>query len=113
MLQTGLRGGLFFQGTSAISVGQNFSPGPGWKSFTGQAAVPSGSTNVSATLLIQGTNIPNPSDAQFVTLATISLSGSGIVVDGFAMTSPYLTLRGKLNAISGTSAVGSIYIAES
>ncbi len=107
-----LKAGLFFIGSTAVSAGTDRTGTSGWKSFTGRVGVPSGSTNVSATLLIQGTNIPTPTDAEYVTLATISLSGSGIVVDGFAMTSPYKILRGKLTAIQGTSAVASIYVAE-
>lgn len=108
-----LRNGIFF-GSSAVAGtrGTIFTGSPGYKSWTAKVFRPSGSAAVSATFEISATNVPNPTEGDWDPLATVSLSGSGIVSGNFACEAPYNSLSGKLLACSGVLAVGIIYIAE-
>lgn len=67
-------------------------------SFT---ATVSGTGAVAATVLIQARNTAS---GQWITLGTITLSGTTTAVDGFASLVRYLEYRANLTAISGTSA---------
>lgn len=63
-------------------------------------AVVSGTGAVTATVLIEVSN----DDTNFLTLGTITLSGTTSATDGFASDAPWINVRAKLTAISGTSA---------
>ncbi len=54
----------------------------------------------SATVLIQGSD----DGVGWVTLGTITLSGTSPPSDGFASIAPWIEVRGNITAISGTSA---------
>ena len=59
-----------------------------------------GSGAVSATVLVQASD----DGVGWVTLGTITLSGTGTASDGFASMAPWMEVRGDVTAISGTSA---------
>lgn len=66
---------------------------------TFQATV-SGTGAVSATVVIEGSN----DGTNFLTLGTITLTGTTSASDGFASTAPWQYVRARLTAISGTGA---------
>lgn len=70
----------------------------GMKTF--QATV-SGTGAVTATVLVQVSN----DNTNWITLGTISLSGTTSATDGFASEAPWAYYRGNVTAISGTSAI--------
>ncbi len=59
-----------------------------------------GSGAVAATVLVQASD----DGVGWVTLGTITLSGSGITSDGFASSAAWQEVRGDVTAISGTNA---------
>lgn len=67
---------------------------------TYQATV-TGEGAVSATVAIEVSN----DDENFLTLATISLSGTGSATDGFGDDNPWSCVRARLTALSGSGAV--------
>ena len=73
----------------------------GRKSFQ---AFLTGSGAVTSTVLIQGSN----DNSSWLTLATISLSGTGSASDGFVSDEAWLYHRANVSAISGTSAAVTI-----
>jgi len=70
---------------------------------TFQATV-SGTGAVSATVAIE---VSNDGD-NFVTLGTITLSGTTTATDGFAASAPWAVVRANCTAISGTGAALSV-----
>jgi hypothetical protein len=66
---------------------------------TFQATV-TGTGAVTATVLIQVSN----DGTNFLTLGTITLSGTTSASDGFASNAPWVHVRANVSAISGTSA---------
>ncbi len=70
---------------------------------TVQATV-SGTGTVSATVAIEVSN----DNTNFVTLGTITLSGTTSATDGFAFSAPWVYIRSNCTAISGTSAALSV-----
>lgn len=72
---------------------------PGDANRTYQATV-TGSGTVSATVVIQASD----DGVGWVTLGTITLSGTSPQTDGFASTAPWIEVRGDVTAISGTGA---------
>jgi hypothetical protein len=61
-----------------------------------------GSGAVSATVVVEVTN--DRAANQWLTLGTISLSGTTTATDGFASYASWLYVRARLTAVSGTSA---------
>lgn len=66
-----------------------------------QAAV-AGTGAVTATVIIEGSNEGVP--VNYLTLATITLSGTTSASDGFVGTAAWASVRARLTAISGTGA---------
>jgi hypothetical protein len=68
----------------------------------------------SVTLAIQGSNLPSPSvDTDWKDLGTISLTLSTTrASDSFGAAIPWINLRAKVTAISGTGAKVSAYVCE-
>ncbi|TXG77634.1 hypothetical protein E6Q11_02575 [Candidatus Dojkabacteria bacterium] len=77
---------------SAAGKAQN-----GMKTF--QATV-TGTGAVTATVLVEVSN----NNVDFITLGTITLSGTTSSTDGFASEAPWAWYRGNVSAISGTGA---------
>lgn len=73
------------------------------QNYTYQASV-AGSGSVSATVLIQGSNEP-PGNGNWVTLGTITLSGTNSASDGFQSQANWVYIRANLTAISASSTV--------
>lgn len=83
-------------GTGAVNyLGRN----PGNANRTYQATV-SGTGAVSATVLV----LASDDGVGWVTLGTITLSGTGTASDGFAALAPWMEVEGDVTAISGTGA---------
>lgn len=74
---------------------------------TFQAAV-TGTGAVSASVAIKASN--DPSGAHWITLATISLSGTTSATDGFATVAPWPFIKAELTDISGTGAAVSCWM---
>ena len=66
-----------------------------------QATV-TGTGAVSATVIIEAIN--NPASGNWLTLATITLTGTTAATDGFTFDAPWSYVRARLTAISGTGA---------
>jgi len=64
-------------------------------------ATVTGTGAVSATVVIQGRNAAS---GGWVTMATITLSGTATATDGFAILTRYVEYRANLTAVSGTGA---------
>jgi hypothetical protein len=78
------------------------------KSFQGMVT---GSGSLSATLLVQASNMTTPTlNGHWVTLGTITLSGSTAVSDGFASEAPWQWYRGNVQSMSNASAVAQILV---
>lgn len=79
------------------------------KSFHGYIA---GSGNITATIVVQVANTPiAPTVAgQWVTLGTITLSGSAAVSDGFSSEAPWQWYRGNITAMSNANTVAALYV---
>lgn len=71
---------------------------------TFQATV-TGTGAVSATVLLEASN----DGVNFLTLATLSLSGTTAATDGFSMEAPWQYVRTNVTAISGTGAVVDVW----
>ena len=83
---------------TSIGAGSNFQPitsAP--KTFQ---AVVTGTGSVSSTVAVQVSN----DGTNFLTLGTITLSGTTTATDGFASQATWNYCRGNLTAISGTGA---------
>ena len=63
-------------------------------------AVVSGTGAVSATVVVEVSN----NNIDFLTLGTLTLSGTTRAFDGFASAAPWRFIRGNVTAISGTGA---------
>ncbi len=74
------------------------------RNSTFQATV-KGSGSVSATVIIEVSN----DRENFMTLGTITLSGTGAASDGFVSAAPWAFFRAKTTAISGTNAVVTVF----
>lgn len=103
--------GTMFSGVTA--TGAQSSAGPDArqypKSFHGYIA---GSGNITATIVVQASNFPTaPTLAgQWVTVGTITLSGSAAVSDGFASEAPWQWYRGNITAMSNVNTVAALYV---
>lgn len=73
---------------------------------TFQATV-SGTGAVSATVVVQVSN----DNSNFLDLGTITLSGTTSASDGFVSEAPWVFVRGKVTAISGTGAAATLLMA--
>jgi hypothetical protein len=70
-------------------------------------AIVTGTGTVSATVTIQVTNEANTFNgvkANWITMSTITLSGTTTATDGFSTICPWKFVRANITAISGTSA---------
>lgn len=70
-------------------------------------AIINGTGTVSATVVIQATNedaTANGTNANWISIGTISLSGTTNATDGFTTLAPWRWVRCNVSAISGTSA---------
>ena len=85
-------------GAAATATAVNC-PGVG----TVQATV-SGTGTVTATVAVEVSN----DNTNFVTLGTITLSGTTSATDGFAFAAPWVYIRSNCTAISGTNAALSV-----
>jgi len=65
-------------------------------------AVVSGTGAVSSTIIVEVSNETVPTN--YITLGTISLSGTTTATDGFAFTAKWDYIRARITAIAGTSA---------
>lgn len=86
--------------SAVTTVSTSTAAGPaneGWKSFH---AVLTGSGAISCTAKIQVSN----DNTNFIDLATITLSGTTAVSDGFSGEAPWAYYRVDVTAISGTAA---------
>ena len=63
-----------------------------------------GTGAVTATIEIEGSNDSKVSGAEWVSLGTITLSGTTSDTDGFGSVLPWLMVRARLTAITGTGA---------
>lgn len=86
------------QTAAAIAIG--LSSGLGISNGTVQAAV-TGTGAVSATVVVEVSN----DNVNFVTLGTLTLSGTNVAVDGFAFEAPWGFIRTNVTAISASSVV--------
>jgi len=71
-------------------------------------AIVAGTGAVTATVLIQGTNDPTTAagtNEYWVTLGTLTLSGTTFATDGVAVTAPWRWVRTSVTAISGAGAL--------
>lgn len=75
-------------------------------------AIVTGTGAVTATVIIEGSNDSQATEAnvQWVTLGTITLSGTTTDTDGFGSVLPWLLTRARLTAISGTGATVNAFI---
>lgn len=71
------------------------------RSFYGSVA---GTGAVTATILVQG----SLDNSNWLTLATITLSGTTSATDGCALEGPWPYMRGNVSAITGTSAAATL-----
>lgn len=75
--------------------------------YSSYQGIITGTGAVSATIVIQGTNEDasfTGSKSNWVTLGTITLSGTTTASDGFTSTAPWKYSRASVTAISGTAA---------
>jgi|SanBayMetagenome_1026888.scaffolds.fasta_scaffold129697_2 hypothetical protein len=84
---------------AATTTGASASQPPGTTTQTFQATVV-GTGSVSATVLIEATL--NGSD--WLSIGTITLSGTTRASDGLAVAAPWLLFRANVTAVSGTGA---------
>lgn len=95
-------------GATTTGAGSTFGPATsGEKAFQ---AVVSGSGSVSATVLIQVSN--DVTNLGWVTLGTITLSGTTTATDGFVSEASWAYYRANVTAISGTSAAVAVTVAQ-
>ncbi len=73
-------------------------------------AVVTGSGAVTATVVIQVSN--DPTLCGWITLATLTLSGTTTATDGFAMEASWLYIRAKTTALTGTSATVDVVVGQ-
>lgn len=90
--------------SSALATGSSISGRGTAPSFTAQVT---GTGAVSATVVVEGGN-----GQGWVTLGSITLSGSTSVTDGFAMPARYQQYRARLTAISGASALAIVVMGD-
>lgn len=99
---------------SSAATGAGVAMGPNQKDSRKTFHVQvSGSGAVSTTALILGSNI-NSSLAlgNWVTLATVTISGTTVISDGFVAESPWRWYRGQVFAIAGASAIVDIIVGD-
>lgn len=86
---------------TATGAGAASQPYSGQRTF--QAILTGGAGTLTATVSIQVSNeITGPTN--WLTLGTITLSGTGTQTDGFSSDAPWKWVRSNVTAISGTSA---------
>ncbi len=88
---------VMLQSVTAVGVGSNFSATSANRTFQ---ATETGTGTVSATVEVQASD----DGVGWVTLGTITLSGTSPATDGFASSAAWQEVRGNVTAISGTSA---------
>ncbi len=71
-------------------------------------AVVSGSGTVTATVLVQVSN----DGTNWLTLGTITLSGTTTATDGFASEGSWMNYRGNVTALTGTGAAVTLIVAQ-
>lgn len=71
-----------------------------WQSTRSIQARVAGTGAVTATVLVEVSN----DETSYLTLGTITLSGTTSATDGFAISPSFRTIRGSVTAISGTGA---------
>lgn len=69
-----------------------------------------GTGAVTATVVVEVTNVPSVTTS-WLTLGTITLSGTTTAQDGFASAAAWGAIRAKTTAISGTSAIVTVTLA--
>ena len=87
---------VLLNAATTVSSGASFPGGSGNSTY--QATV-RGTGAVSATVLIEASN----DGENYLTLATITLSGTNSSSDGFSSNSAWASVRANLTAISGTN----------
>ena len=90
--------------TTTVASTPTYKESP-WSSFQGIVTGTSGT--VTATILIQGSNEDatfNGTKSNWVTLGTITLSGTAVASDGLTSVSTFRYVRASITAISGTAA---------
>lgn len=91
-------------GATTVSAGPSIS-GAYVAKFSAQAFVV-GTGAVSATVIIEGTN----NDVDWVTIATLNLTGTTRATDGGVAETLWSKIRGRVSAISGTGAAVTVSI---
>lgn len=89
------------------ATGNTYTPSYATRGFAVQPVIKfqayeTGTGAVTGTVLIEGSN--DPSYASWVTIATLTLSGTTAISAGTATTSNWPNVRARTTAISGTSA---------
>ena len=92
------------------TTGAGSTYGPGTSGEKTYQATVTGTGAVTATVLIQASN--NPTNLGWVTLGTITLSGTTTDTDGFATQAGWGYCRANVTAISGTSASVDVTVAQ-
>ncbi len=90
-------GKTLMSNVTAVSVGQAYFIPDANRAYQ---ATETGTGTISATVLVQASN----DGVGWITLGTITLSGTAVASDGFAALAPWMEVRGDVTAISGTGA---------
>lgn len=85
---------------SVTGTGAGLSAGPAQNGMKTFHATLAGTGAITATVLVEVSN----DNSNWVTLGTISLTGTTATSDGFASEAPWLYYRGNVSAITGTGA---------
>lgn len=92
------------------TTGAGSTYGPGTSGEKTYQATVSGTGAVTATVVIQASN--DPTNLGWLTLGTITLSGTTTATDGFATQAGWAYYRANVTAISGTSASVDVTVAQ-
>lgn len=87
--------------TTATATGGAFYP---FRVPVGFQATQAGTGAQTSTTIIEGTNEPSNANS-WVTVGTITLSGTTTATDGFSTSAGFAAFRARCTAITGTSAV--------
>lgn len=93
------------QGVANGAVSANFSTDSADRTYQGIVA---GTGSVTATIVIEGSNTGQA--GEFITLGTITLTGTTKATDGFASNAKWTYVRARVTAVTGTGALVSVYM---
>lgn len=108
----GIQFGPLLEAKTTTGTGPTAGPNQSNKLKTFHAQIV-GSGAIGATVLIQASNISSSAVAGYwVTLATIVVSGTSVISDGFVSEAPWKYYRANIFAISGTSATADVVVGD-